>query len=129
MRHALGSIDAGDSVTMVVKRDGETKSFDCELVRELPVYRSPFLGILPDPLYEGPGVKIRAVLAESPAAKASIEKDQVIRKLGDVEIDSIESLERSLAFVDYREPAEFGVTKISNLYLAFVKGSLNSRNP
>lgn len=113
MRHALGSIDAGDSVTMVVKRDGETKSFDCELVRELPVYRSPFLGILPDPLYEGPGVKIRAVLAESPAAKASIEKDQVIRKLGDVEIDSIESLERSLAFVDYREPAEFGVTKIS----------------
>jgi serine protease Do len=113
MRHAFGSVDAGDTVRMTIERAGEKKSFDCSLVKELPVYRMPFLGVLPDPSFAGPGVKIRAVAQGSPAEKASMKPGQVIRTLGTEAIASIEDLERSLSFVDYREPAVFKLMEAS----------------
>jgi serine protease Do len=114
MRHAFGSIDAGETITMTIERSGETQSFDCTLVKELPVYRMPFVGVLPDPSFEGPGVRIRAVAKDSPAEKALMKAGQVIRKLGTESIASIEDLQRNLSFVDYREPATFELTEVSD---------------
>lgn len=110
MRHALGSIDAGDSVKVTVQRDDVTKSFDCQLVRELPAYRMPYAGILPDPSYDGPGVKIRAVSNDSPASIALLKPGQIVRKLGDQDVESIPDFEKQLAFVDYRETAVLGLS-------------------
>ncbi len=114
MRHALGSVDAGETIKMTVERAGVTKSFDCRLVKELPVYQVPFLGVLPDPSFEGPGVKIRAVAKDSPAEKALMKQGQVIRKMGTETIASIADLERNLAFFDYRERATFGLVDASD---------------
>ncbi len=114
MRHAFGSVDAGETITMTVERSGETKSFECKLVKELPVYKMPFLGVLPDPTFQGPGVKIRAVAKDSPAEKAELKQGQVIRKMGAEPIATIEDLERNLAFVDFREPAIFEYVEASD---------------
>ncbi len=61
MRHALGGIDAGEAVRMTVLRGEKTIEVDCRLAKELPVYRMPYLGILPDPTFAGPGVRVRAL--------------------------------------------------------------------
>ncbi len=47
LRHALGVVDAENKVAITVERDGETLEYECELVKELPVYRTPFIGFLP----------------------------------------------------------------------------------
>jgi len=117
VRHAFGSVDAGDTVKMTVERNGETKSYDCQLVQELPVYRAPYLGILPDPSFEGPGVRIRAIAPDSPASKVSLKPGQIIRKIGKEDVQSIEDLERQIAFIDYREPASLGVSDLSEVDL------------
>ena len=44
MRHALGPHDAGDKVSLSVQREGGIRTFEVELVKELPVYRMPYLG-------------------------------------------------------------------------------------
>ncbi len=129
VRHAFGTVDAGEMVNMTVKRDGETKSYDCELVQELPVYRTPYVGILPDPSYAGPGVRIRAIASDSPAEKASLKSGQVIRKIGQENIVSIEDFERSLAFIDYREPTSFGMTSDVNQNATKKKKAKDGKGP
>ncbi|OHB71268.1 MAG: hypothetical protein A2V70_08985 [Planctomycetes bacterium RBG_13_63_9] len=65
---------AGDRVQLVVLRDQKRMAFDVELVAKLKAYRHPFVGILPMRTTDDqPGVAVRYVYPDSPAAAAGVE--------------------------------------------------------
>lgn len=45
MRHALGPLDAGKTITLTVERAGQKISFSPTLVSEIPTYHQPYLGV------------------------------------------------------------------------------------
>jgi hypothetical protein len=53
-------------------------------------------GIMPDFAFQGPGVKASEVAEDSPAAKAGIQKGDVIIKLGDQKIESLREYSNAL---------------------------------
>src|SRR5690606_10026133 len=73
LKHVLGRLYAGDTLTLEVLRNGEKITASATLVGELIPYTHPFLGILPlrgpD---EQPGIPIRFVYPASPAAEAGM---------------------------------------------------------
>lgn len=74
MRHALGVCDAGQEVRFSVSRDGQSVELTARLVDQLPIYREPYLGLIPAlASTERGGVPIAAVLDGSPAATAGLE--------------------------------------------------------
>ncbi len=80
LRHALMPLYAGDKVKLVALRGDERIEREIELVAEIAPYEFPFLGILPlrEPSDE-PGVAVRYVFADSPAAKAEIQpQDRIV---------------------------------------------------
>lgn len=81
-KQILEPLYAGDSVRLSVDRSGQTQEFSVELVDKLPPYRRPWLGILPvrQPVAQPdgadsslPGVVVRHVLPDSPAAAAGLQ--------------------------------------------------------
>ncbi len=84
VKHALGNKYAGETVQVSYKRGEETKSVEIKLVAELVAYESGFLGMLPirpgidDP--QQPGVGVRFVYPDSPAAGAGIQvRDRILQ--------------------------------------------------
>lgn len=76
VKHAISPRYAGDTLQVKVKR-GETEfERSIELIEKLEPYRHAFLGILPQ--RNVAGVRVRYVYADSPAAKASIQADDLI---------------------------------------------------
>jgi Peptidase family M28/PDZ domain len=47
------------------------------------------LGVMPDYVYDGEGMRIDAVMDDKPAKKAGLEKGDVVVKIGDVEVKTI----------------------------------------
>jgi len=72
---------AGEKVHLVVLREEKRLEFDIELVARLEPYEHPFLGVLPRRDDQPPGVTVRYVYPESPAARAGIEPGDVLRSL------------------------------------------------
>jgi serine protease Do len=80
LRHALMPLYAGDKVNLAAIRGEERIEREIELVAEIAPYELPFLGILPlrEPSDE-PGVAVRFVYADSPAAKADLKpQDRIV---------------------------------------------------
>ncbi|MDY0169661.1 MAG: PDZ domain-containing protein [Thermoguttaceae bacterium] len=79
LKEELAQFYAGETVRLVVARDDERFERALELVAKLPPYEHPFLGILPmrDPLPDG-GVAVRYVYPEGPAARAGIQRGDVL---------------------------------------------------
>jgi serine protease Do len=91
IRYVMGNKYAGENVTIKVKRDKEELSRELTLVDKLVPYESAFLGILPvrdGVLKPEPGVGIRFVVADSPAAKAGLDRGQRILKFNDAEVNA-----------------------------------------
>ena len=88
MRHVLAPHYAGETIKLVVARGSEKLPKELELVAKLTSYQHPFLGLLPkrDPPEKdaagdkgAPGITVRHVLADSPAAKAGLQAgDRVV---------------------------------------------------
>jgi serine protease Do len=88
LRHQLGPRYAGEKISIAVLRDKERIEKSAELIAKLQPYVHPFLGVLP--MRDGeaadvkeserkPGVVVRDVYANSPAAKAGIQPgDRII---------------------------------------------------
>ncbi|MCE9546783.1 MAG: PDZ domain-containing protein [Planctomycetia bacterium] len=73
MRHQIGPLYAGDKVRLTVLRDKREVVLTFSLTDKLPPFEHPFLGILPlHGAADEPGVAIRYVYPDSPAAKAGI---------------------------------------------------------
>lgn len=90
-RQLLGTKYAGDKVTLVAKRGDQEVTGELQLVGEMLPFETPFLGILPQRLLSDQpiqtGAKIRAVLPDSPAAKAGLQAGMVILKVNDQAIE------------------------------------------
>lgn len=107
--HVMGNKYAGDKIGIKVKRGEEVVTQELALVDKLVPYESAFLGILPvrEEAGKAPaaGVGIRAVLADSPAAKAGLERGQRILKFNGAEVASATVL---LDHVSRLRPGEKG---------------------
>lgn len=107
-KHALGPRDAGSALSIAVERQGQRQEFSCTLVRELPTYREPYLGILVDPATsDTKSPKIRFVIPDSPAAKAGLAEGWAIESIGGKPLDDKTNLESRLANLNYRVPTEW----------------------
>lgn len=108
LRHALGPKDAGETIRMKVTRGGEELLVECKLVKEVPVYREPYLGLVAAPERAG-GLRVGGVVADSPAAVAGIEEGQEVESIQGVRVRTWEAFGEALGFLDYREPVRLGV--------------------
>lgn len=102
-KHVLGPADAGGRIVLEVERGGEKRQVECELVKELPSYREPYLGILIEPGTESKLPMVRGVIPESPAQKAGIEVGERIESIGGQGITQDRSLDVRLGNLNYRE--------------------------
>jgi membrane-associated protease RseP (regulator of RpoE activity) len=76
LRHALGPVDAGQSLEVVVDRQGQRLSFTPVLTDKIPVYQRRYLGLR---LADGDaGLEITAIEPDSPAAKTKLTAGQKI---------------------------------------------------
>jgi len=102
-KHVLGPADAGGRIVLEVERAGEKKQVECELVKELPSYREPYLGLLIEPGTESQFPLVRGVIPESPAQKMGIEVGERIELIGGLGITQERSLDIRLGNLNYRE--------------------------
>jgi serine protease Do len=80
LRHALMPRYAGDKIKLAALRGEKRIEREIELVAEIAPYELPFLGVLPlrEPSAE-PGVVLRFVYPDSPAAKAGLKpQDRIV---------------------------------------------------
>ncbi len=100
-RQILGTKYAGDKVTLKAKRGEQEISAELLLVGEMLPFETPYLGILPQRvLSDQPpqaGVKIRAVIPDSPAAKAGVQPGMIIVKANDLAIDDSRGLSERIS--------------------------------
>src|SRR5205085_1318811 len=81
--HQLGGRYEGDTVSLKVQRDKETVEIkEAKLGSAVAAFNQPFLGILPMRDDPEPGVEVRFVFPDSPAAKAGIKEGDRLTKIG-----------------------------------------------
>ena len=82
LQFAMGPKYAGDKVDLKVLRDGKELTFEkVTLGSNLSTFVQPFFGILPMRDDPGPGVEVRYVFPDSPAAKAGLETGDRVMKV------------------------------------------------
>lgn len=92
LRHALGPRYAGDHLKLVVLRGDQRVEVVVELADKLEPYQNPFLGLLPDRSpAEKPGVTVRYVYPDSPAAEAGIRAQDRLVRLADKPVTDVAS--------------------------------------
>ena len=122
IRHAMGNADDQSKVSVTIEREAKTKTVDVELVKELPVYRTPFWGVLPDstfaipsstdPLSLGGGVRVAAILDDAAPRLEGLRVGMIIRRVNNESVKSIQDLDRLISFLDYREKVKIDVSEM-----------------
>ena len=105
---------AGDKMHVVVTRGTERIERDLELAAKYEPYRRPFLGILPMrvvPKAKSDGVAVRWVYPDSPAAKAGIERGDVLVTFDNQPIPSHAAMEDRLADHQSEDKVILGVRR------------------
>lgn len=96
-RHAMGPHDAGEKVTLVARRGKEEIRAEVQLIDKLPPFVPPFLGILPLRVADQPGVSVRFVYPDSPAAQLKLEAGDRITALDGQPVATADELRDRLA--------------------------------
>lgn len=110
LKHAMGPIDAGQSLVLEVKRGAETLQLPMSLVKDLPAYREPYLGIVTAKRSDASD-EILTVLKDSPASRAGLKAGDRITRFAKEELTKESTFEQQLPFWDYREPLPLQVRK------------------
>jgi len=106
---------AGDTIEIAALRDSKRIECKLELVAKLEPYEQAFLGILPlrpagdQPEAKLPGIPVRYVYPESPAAKAGVQPGDVVVSFGGEPIQDPRALRARLAEKQPGDAAEFEV--------------------
>lgn len=108
-KHAMGPLDAGGQLAMVIDRQGQRQELSCQLVKELPTYREPYLGILLSPDSDPKKPVIQMVIPDSPASKAGLKAGWTIESIGGKPLDEKRNLESRLVNLNYRLAVELEV--------------------
>ena len=108
-KHAMGPLDAGGQLALLVERQGQKREFSCTLVQELPTYREAYLGVLIDPASDPKAPKIQFVIPDSPAAKAGIVPNSIIESVDGKTLDEKQPLDGRIANLNYRSAIELGI--------------------
>jgi S1-C subfamily serine protease/predicted esterase len=86
LQHILGPKYEGDTIAVTIRRDGQDIDIPAvTLSGAVTAFVNPFLGILPMRDDPEPGVEIRFVFPDSPAAKAGLKAGDRIVKIGAAE--------------------------------------------
>jgi serine protease Do len=112
LRHALMPRYAGDRINLVALRGAERIEREIELVAEIASYALPFLGILP--LRESsdePGVVVRYVYPDSPAAKANLQAQDRIVSFGGKAVANRDGLLEQMAAVSVDDEVELEIRR------------------
>jgi serine protease Do len=113
IKHALGNRYAGETVVVKVKRGDEELTRELTLVDKLVPYESAWLGVLPVRDGAGkpaePGVGVRYVVPDSPAAVAGLDRGQRILKFNDAEVSTSGALLDLVSRIRPNEPARLTI--------------------
>jgi len=108
----LGRRYAGSKLAMIVLRDEKRIEMEVELVAKLEPYQHPFLGVLPmRTAGDAPGVTVRHVYSDAPAADAGIEPGDVLVLLGGKPIEGRDDLLRRIAAFQPSEEVELEIRR------------------
>ncbi|XZE44405.1 trypsin-like peptidase domain-containing protein [Pirellulaceae bacterium SH467] len=110
LKHAMGPIDAGQPLVLEVTRGSQTIQSSMTLVKDLPPYREPYLGLIASRQPDG-SEEILLVLNDSPASKAGFQTGDRITGFSSETLSNDKPLELLLPFWDYREPLPLKVLK------------------
>ena len=103
---------AGEKVHIVVLREKKRLEFDVELVPKLEPYEHALVGILPmRDVHDRPGVEVRYVYPESPAAGAGIEPGDVLISLAGKPITGRDEMLRQIGNFQPDEEVELEVRR------------------
>ena len=109
LKHALGPHYAGDVIRLVALRKDQRIEANVELTDKLVPYEHPFLGILPT--RDVPGVVVRWVYPESPAAKAGLKPgDKITHALGQAVADVV-AVHEKLAGLEPKQKVSLKITR------------------
>lgn len=90
---------AGDHLRLTIRRGDEEINSEVTLTGELAPFRHAFLGVLPmrdAPEKDEPGVTLRGVWPESPAARAGLKRGDRIVKIGETKVTDQDSAQEAL---------------------------------
>ncbi len=110
LKHVLGPIDANSKLFVEVERQGTTKQFEIVLLKDLPAYREPYLGVVTIRDADS-SERIVQVAKDSPASRAGINTGDVIHSVEGVPLTKEAGLEEKILFLDYRDELKVGVKK------------------
>jgi serine protease Do len=116
LKHLLGPLYGGDKVRVVVLRGKDRIEKTVELVDKLTPYVHPFLGILPmrslaTKTQPEPGVTVRYVYPDSPAAKAGLKADDRITALAGKPVANLDEMLAELASFAAHDKAHLTVRR------------------
>ena len=96
-----GMLKLSDFVKSITSKTSEYKRLTFQKTKSAEQQTVPSftvtLGVMPDYIYGGPGVKLDGVTEDRPAAKAGIKAGDIVIKIGDFTIDDIYSYMRALS--------------------------------
>lgn len=119
IEQALGPFDAGESIEIVVERDGQEKQFSIELAKSIPPLQPQRLGVVArqrgsdqgDSEEEPSGeVIVEAVLPGS-TADGELQSGDVITRVGQTEIHEVSSLRRLLTTADPQQSFQLRIRR------------------
>ena len=96
-----GMLKLSDFVKSITSKTSEYKRLTFQKTKSAEQQTVPSftvtLGVMPDYIYGGPGVKLDGVTEDRPAAKAGIKAGDIVMKIGNFTIDDIYSYMRALS--------------------------------
>jgi len=99
LRFALVPHYAGDSFPVTLERDGDEIETSVTLTDQLPVYRKPFLGVLPMRTTEdkdSTSVEVRNVWPGGPAAEAGVRRGDRLVAIGEHTLNTIDEAHQAM---------------------------------
>lgn len=100
LQHILGPLYEGDEISLkVVRGDQELEFKNIKLMGTVTAYVAAFLGVLPMRDDPGPGVEVRYVYPNSPAAAAGIKEGDRIMKLAPANVPALSPIANRAALL------------------------------